>query len=123
MGALLVLVLVLGRVCGEERQVAGCGELVLACGEAERLVVNTASFIPLLGEDGCGGREGEGEEKREVLGEVVRRCNGARGDCTFSLEREVPQSLAWGRGRTEVSIPHFGRETAPLPKPDERRKA
>ena len=103
MGALLVLVLVLGRVSGEERQVAGCGELVLVCGEAERLVVNTASFTPLFGEAGCGGMEGEGEEKREVVEEVVRRCNGARGDCTFSLEKEVPQSLAWGRGRTQVN--------------------
>jgi len=101
---LLLLLLSFAIHCNsEEVVVGGCEEVSLTCAGSGMVVVHSATFLPLEGDCEQGGTEREGEDQKDLWRELVAVCGGSKEPvCKFSLEREVPESVAWGKGRIQV---------------------
>ena len=84
----------------------GCGSVKLRCEDGSMMVVREASFTPDWG--GVGECEGGGEglavsNNHDIWRAVVGRCNGHRDtECVFDMGVDLPESVSWGRGRTDV---------------------
>ena len=98
-------------VSAEYRQVltaSGCGIVKLRCedGTMTMMVVREAFFTPdWRGVEECdGGGEGLGvNNNHDMWRAVVARCNGHRDtECVFDMGVDHPESVSWGRGRTDV---------------------
>ena len=69
------------------------------------VVAREASFTPDW--EGVGecerGEESQAVNNLDIWRAVVMRCNGVvGGECVFDLAVDFPESVSWGRGRTDV---------------------
>ena len=105
----LLLCLSRGSESAEYRPVltaSGCGSVKLMCEDGSMMVVREASFTPDWG--GVGECDGVGEglgvnNNHDIWRAVVARCNGHRDtECVFDMAVDLPESVSWGRGRTDV---------------------